>query len=248
MDSSVIETISLLGIPVHRVTMEGAVNQIASFVREGGSHQVITADASSLVIAQTDPEFREIIKRADLVTADGAGLLWAARRTGRAFPERVSGVDLVDRLCGQAAEKGFRLCFIGASPGVAETAARRMGARYPGCHIVFTRDGYFKPEEEPQIVRQIQAAQPDVVFAALGMPKQEKWLARRRQELGAPVLVGVGGSFDVLSGNVRRAPLWLRKRNLEWFWRLILNPRKIVKVKTLPRFVWLVLRSQRAGS
>jgi N-acetylglucosaminyldiphosphoundecaprenol N-acetyl-beta-D-mannosaminyltransferase len=154
--------------------------------------------------------------------------------------ERVSGVEIVEQLCKLSPETGYRIYFFGAAPGVAEAAAQRMGTMYPGAQIVGCRDGFFKPDETPAIVEQIRAARPDVLCVALGIPKQEKWIAANRQALRVPVLIGVGGTLDVLSGNVRRAPLWMRRLQIEWVWRLLSNPRKISKVKLLPRFWWMV--------
>lgn len=196
------------------------------------------------VMAERDSELRRIVDSAELVTPDSAGILWACRRMGRPLPERVSGVEIVERLCAASAEKGYRLYFLGAAPGVAENAAARMQTRYPGCRIIGTRDGYFREGEDAAVVREIAAARPDVLCVAMGIPKQEKWIARHRTALGVPVLIGVGGTFDVFSGKVKRAPHWMQQLNLEWLYRFARNPRKIRKVMTLPRFVWMTLRAR----
>lgn len=239
-----LESVPIHGMRVHRVSMVGALDEIGGFIRDGSPHHVITLDASMCVIARDDQELRQIASSAELVTPDGAGILWACRKFGFPLIERVSGVEIVDRLCALSATNGYRIFFFGAAPGVAADAADRMRERYPGCQIVGTRDGFFTPAEEPDIVDEIQAARPDVLFVALGIPKQEKWIARHRDALGVPVLVGVGGSFDVHSGRVKRAPRWIQRLNLEWLYRLLKNPRKIAKVMTLPKFVWMTLRSR----
>jgi len=241
-----IPAVSLFGVRVHAVSMDEAIQHILRFVRESTPRQVVTADSSMVVMAQGDDHLRDIINRADLVTPDSIGILWACRRRGIVVPERVSGVDIVMRLAQISAQTGLRLYFLGAQPGVAEEAAQRLQARYPGVCVAGCQHGYFPPEAEPEIVRQIRDAQPDVLCVAMGIPKQEKWIDRYRHVLKVPVSIGVGGTFDVLSGRVRRAPLWMQRIGMEWLWRVGHNPRKISKVMLLPRFVWMVLTNQNA--
>lgn len=239
-----LESVPIHGLHVHRIDMADTLETIDGFIRQGDPHHVITLDASMCVIARQDAELRQIAGNAELVTPDGAGILWACRRLGSPLIERVSGVEIVERLCALSAEKGYRLFFFGAAPGVAADAAERMRERYPACQIVGTRDGFFTSGEEAEVAASIKQARPDVLFVALGIPKQEKWIARHRADLGIPVLIGVGGSFDVHSGRVKRAPKWIQRLNLEWLYRLAKNPRKISKVMTLPKFVWMTIRSK----
>lgn len=236
-------SISVLGLPVHRVDMQEALERVEQFVRERHPHHIVTADSSMLVLAQEDAELRSILQEADLITPDSVGVLWAARRQGTPLNERVSGVDLVERFCQLSAQRGHRLFFLGAAPGVAAQAAERMRQRYPGVQIVGAHHGFFGAQEEEFLIKVIRNAQPDILCVALGIPKQEKWIAAHKQALNVPVLIGVGGTFDVLSGRVRRAPLWMRHLHLEWMWRLLMNPRKLSKVLLLPRFVVLVWRT-----
>jgi N-acetylglucosaminyldiphosphoundecaprenol N-acetyl-beta-D-mannosaminyltransferase len=224
--------------------MESALTAIDSFVAERGSHHVVTADASMFVMASEDAELHTIVDKADLVTPDGVGILWAAKRQGTPLHERVSGVDIVERLCARSAERGYRIFFLGAGPGVAELAANRMRDRYPGVCIVGTRDGFFAETDSDSIVEMICQSSPDILCVAMGIPRQEKWIAANRERLNTPILIGVGGTLDVLSGNIRRAPRWMQKMALEWLWRVLNNPRKISKVMLLPRFVTLVRKAQ----
>lgn len=240
-----LQSIPLHGLHVHHVTMAETLETIDQFVREGTPHHVITLDSSMCVLAREDAELKKIAANAELSTPDSAGILWACRHFGHTLPHRVSGVEIVEQLCRLSPEKGFRLYFFGAAPGVAEEAAEKMRAKYPGCQIVGTRDGFFKVEEEGEIVAQIREANPDILCVALGIPKQEKWIARHREALGVPVLIGVGGTFDVHSGRVHRAPVWMRRLNLEWLHRVLKNPAKIGKVMTLPKFVLMTLRTKR---
>ncbi|MCB8933466.1 MAG: WecB/TagA/CpsF family glycosyltransferase [Chthonomonadaceae bacterium] len=236
--------VSILGIPVDRVTMDEAVARIEGYLAVDRPHMVVTADSSGIVAAQSDVEFREILLKADLVTPDSVGILWAAKRSGAPIAGRVSGVDLLDSLCGRSADRGYRVFLLGSSPGVAEMAAERLRLRHPGCLIVGTRHGYFPPESDEVVAREVAQSQPDLVFVAMGIPRQEKFIASTLHLMGARVAMGVGGSLDVFSGRVRRAPKLFQTLRLEWLWRLMLNPRKYQKVLSLPRFVWMVLRDR----
>jgi len=242
------DRITILGAPIDRVTMAGTLDRLESFVKEGGPHIVVTADASGLVQAQSDSEHLAIIHGADLVTPDSVGIMWAARRAGQPLPERVSGVDLVDRVCALSANKGYRLFFLGSAPGVAELAAEKLRLRHPGCNIVGTRHGYFPADSDDLVAREVAEFKPDFLFVAMGIPRQEKFIRATVEIIRAPVAIGVGGSLDVFSGRTKRAPRLLQKLHLEWAWRLLLNPKKIAKVKSLPRFVLLVLRAGKRGA
>jgi len=233
--------VRILGIPVDRITMDQTIERLEQFVAEGTPHQVVTADSSGIVLAQSDSDFFEILQQANLVTADSVGVIWAAKRQGEPVPERVSGVDIFARLCAKSAEKGYRLFFLGAAPGVAETAAERCCLQSPGCNVVGTRHGYFPEESDEVVAQEIAAAKPDVLFVAMGMPRQEKFIRRTRDIIKAPVAIGVGGTLDVFSGRVKRAPRLVQKLKLEWLWRTLQNPKKISKAKNLPIFVKMVL-------
>ncbi len=238
----------ILGLRVDPVTPEGALAALEGFIKERAPRHVVTADASMVVTARRDPELHAIVEEADLVTPDGAGILWASRLLGSPIAHKVSGVDLVAQLCRLSAERGWRVFFLGAAPGVAEEAAANLRQRYPGTQIVGARDGYFSASEDAQVVAEVRVATPDVLLVALGIPKQEKWIARHKRELDVPVCIGIGGSFDVYSGRVKRAPLWMQNSGLEWLYRLCANPKKIGKVMTLPKFALLALRQRFLGA
>ncbi|MBV9852302.1 MAG: WecB/TagA/CpsF family glycosyltransferase [Armatimonadetes bacterium] len=243
------DTVSILGLPIRRVSTEQALAFVTDAIaRRDRPRHIVTADASMAVIARRDPELRAIIAAADLVTPDGFGILWASRLLRTPITHKVSGVDLVGHVCRLSTECGWRVFFLGAAPGVAEEAAARLRAWYPGAQIVGTQDGYFTPDQEPDVLARIRAAAPDVLLVAFGIPKQEKWIARHRAELNIPISVGVGGSFDVYSGRVKRAPVWMQEHGWEWLHRLASNPKKIGKVMTLPEFVLLALRQRFLGA
>ncbi len=224
--------------------MPEALDKIEGFLASGKPHLVVTADATAIVIAHFDFDFQRLVESADLVTPDGIGVLWASKRYGCTLKELVSGVDIVDRLCALSADKGYRLYMVGAAPGIAELAAERLRLKYPGCNIVGTHNGYFPAESDAVVGREIAAAKPDILLVGMGMPRQERFIRATEAIIGAGVAMGVGGSFDVFSGKTKRAPVVFRRLRLEWLWRLALNPSKISKVKLLPKFVLLVLRSR----
>jgi len=245
--SSGIPSVEILGVRIDRLDMESVIETIRGFIAGDGPRLVVTADAAGLVIAHDDPEFRELVNNADLVTPDSAGILIAARWQQTPLPARVSGVDIADRLCGLSATDGFSVFFFGSAPGVAELAAERLRERYPGLVVAGTRHGYFEAAREEEIVAEIRSSGASVLLVALGMPRQEKWIASHLHELGVKVAIGVGGSLDVFSGQVKRAPAWIQRVGCEWLYRLVQNPKKITKVLALPRFVWLVVVDRLSG-
>jgi len=232
----------ILGVKISAVDTAAALEAIEEFIGSGRPHMVVTADSSAVVFSRKDPELREIINTASLVTPDSIGILWAARRFGNPLPERVSGVDLAELLCERAASSGHRVFLLGAAPGIADKAAEKLKERHPGLIIAGTHHGYFKMSESESVIDKVRAAKPDLLFVAMGIPLQEKWIHRHLEELGVPVSMGVGGTLDVLAGRVKRAPKCVQRMGLEWFYRLASNPRKIRKCSTLPVFVYLVLR------
>ncbi len=243
------ERIEILGLPVDDVDMDTALDRIAGFIQTDNMHQVVTADASMVVTASMDAEFLSIAKAAAMVTSDGAGILWASRKLGLGIKNKCSGVDLAERLVAVSVSRQWRIFFFGAAPGVASRAAVEMQRRYPGCNIVGTRDGFFDAEASANVASEIAACKPDIVLVALGIPKQEKWISKYGNLTGAKVCIGVGGTLDVFSGTVQRAPVWMQKRGLEWFYRLTSDPRqlrnRIQKQKLLPIFVGMVLKASR---
>lgn len=237
--------VNVLGIPVDSITMESAVAKIEAFIQEASPHLIATANAEMVMLAQQDDELSNILQHASLVVPDGAGVVWAARYQGNEVRERVAGFDLTQRLLAEAAIKGYRVYFFGAGPGIAEQAKQTAEARYPGIHIVKTRDGYFTESDEAEIIEDIVSMQPHILLAALGVPKQEKWLMRNLNKLQVPVAIGVGGTLDVMAGTVKRAPLWMQQANLEWLYRLLKQPQRAIRMLALPRFVLKVIMDKK---
>ncbi|MEN6372328.1 MAG: WecB/TagA/CpsF family glycosyltransferase [Armatimonadota bacterium] len=239
------EHITLLNVRVDKVNMAGALETIEKFIESGAPHIVVTADASAIVIAQQDEELKRIINEADLVTPDSTGIMLAAKWNKDPLFEKVSGVDIAVNLADIAAVKGYSMYLLGAAPGVAAEAAENLKERFPGLKIAGVHDGFFT-DDEP-IVREISESGANILLVAMGIPKQEKWIVKHLDQLGIGVAMGVGGTFDVLSGRVNRAPEWMRRHGLEWLHRLASNPKKISKVATLPRFLVMVLADRFFG-
>lgn len=236
--------VDILGIPVDRVTMPEALERIEAMVASGKPHLVATADASMIVDGVQIPEFGDLLRSAAMVTPDSTGVLWASERMGKPIAGKVSGVELVGALCEQSVSKGYRIYFLGAEPGVAEAAAENMRAKYPGCNIVGTHHGYFKKDQDAEIAAEVAKANPDILFVAMGIPRQEFFIRDTMSIIGARVAMGVGGSFDVYSGRAKRAPTFVQRMRMEWLWRFFQNPKKWRKTLKLPQFMLMVRRAR----
>jgi N-acetylglucosaminyldiphosphoundecaprenol N-acetyl-beta-D-mannosaminyltransferase len=239
------ETLEIFGIPIANLTSQEVSERIAEFIHSQQPHHVVTSDSLMLVRAQQDEDFRRILEKADLITPDGTGVVWAGRLLGQPIRERVSGVDLVERISQISAQRGFSVYLLGGQPGIAEEAAQVLRERHPGLNIVGIHHGYFSPEEEPEIITEIAGQRPDVLFVGLGAPRQEKWITKNLDRLQTPVCIGVGGSFDVISGHLSRAPLWMQRWGLEWLYRVLKEPKRLPRLLGLPKFMFMTARSLR---
>jgi N-acetylglucosaminyldiphosphoundecaprenol N-acetyl-beta-D-mannosaminyltransferase len=206
----------------------------------GMPHQLATVNPEFLVMARGDAEFRRVLQQADLALADGVGLQLAAMLQGKRFVSRVAGSQLVYQLAPLAAQKGWRLFFLGAAPGVAEEAAQRLRVQHPAIQIT-VNPADPTPEGSAAALAHIQTVRPDILLVAYGAPKQDLWIARYKEEAGVPVMIGVGGTFDVIAGRSPRPPQWLHDIGLEWLYRLWKQPWRWRRQLRLPLFVLLVL-------
>ena len=189
-------------------------------------------------------EYNRIIgQEAELVLPDGAGAVWAGRHLGYNVPERVAGFDLYNKLLALSAKKGYRAYFFGGSPGIAEAAKAKSEELYPGVQIVGCHNGYFTDADVPAIIDAINKSGSEMLFVALGAPKQEKWILEHRNELKPRILMGIGGSFDVLAGKMERAPKWMQDASLEWAFRLYKQPSRFMRMMALPKFALKVIFS-----
>jgi len=230
-----------MGVPIHNVTTEEVVTLIAQWIEEKTPHQIATVNPEFLMRARWDTAFRATLQQVSLCVPDGIGILWAAKMRRRLLRERVAGSDLVPRLTAEAAQRGWRVYFLGAAPGVAEKAASVLKKHHPSLCVAGCYAGSPSPEEEEQITTLIRNTQADLVFVAYGAPQQDLWLARNLSQTGASVGIGIGGAFDFIAGVSQRAPIWIQKLGLEWLYRLIKEPWRWRRQLVLPKFAILVL-------
>ncbi|MGI6551245.1 MAG: WecB/TagA/CpsF family glycosyltransferase [Syntrophomonadales bacterium] len=242
-----LEQTEVLGCRLDIVDMPKALQVIEDAIQKRELSQVITLNAEMIYRAQHNQQLRDIYSQARLVTPDGIGVVWALRRAGWEISRRVTGVGLTLEILGLAREKNWRIFLLGAEPGVAQEVARKLAAAEDSLEIAGVHHGYFADEESPTIIDLIRAARPDILLVGLGAPRQDIWIAQHLDELQVPVCIGVGGTFDVLAGKVRRAPRIWRRLGLEWLYRLISEPKRIKRQLALPRFAWLVLRQGQKG-
>lgn len=222
--------IPVAGIAFAPLTRAEALERIERYVQEGRPRQIVTANLDFARLFRRDPDFRAAIAAADLVVADGMPIVWLARLRGTPLPERISGIDLMDGCAALAARKGYGIFLLGAGPGIAPRAAAALQRRYPGLRVAGALTpplGAFSPEIDAALVETVRAAAPEMLFVALGAPRQELWLRAHLAELGVPVCIGVGCAFDVLSGRRSRAPRWMQRSGLEWAFRLAQEPRRL---------------------
>jgi N-acetylglucosaminyldiphosphoundecaprenol N-acetyl-beta-D-mannosaminyltransferase len=235
------ERFQVLGVGIDRVDLTGAVDRIAHFLETGGIRQVVTINPEFTIAARHNRRFYQVLRKADLAVADGIGIVWAARLLGDRLPERVGGIDLVERLAERAARDGYRIFLLGAAPGVAESAAAALIGRNPRLRIVGAYAGSPLPGELSAIRAKIDAAHPDILLVAFGAPAQDLWIAENQAAMGVPVAIGVGGAFDFLAGRIRRAPRWIQRIGLEWLYRLARQPSRWRRMTALPRFAGMIL-------
>jgi len=246
-NGSHVPTVDILGVPIHRLTRRELLRLLQQRREQGLATWLVTVNAELVVRAGDDPAVAAALGKADLLAADGAGVVWAARCLSNVELERLPGVEIAEELVKWAAGAGLKVYFLGAEPGVAEAAVGQLRQRYPGLVAAGCRHGYFSPSEEQGILEEIKAAEPDILLVALGAPRQELWLAEHQEKLSVPVAVGVGGSFDVWAGRAQRAPGWMGNAGLEWLYRLIKEPRRARRMLALPRFVQQVVTRKLSG-
>lgn len=239
------EKVNILGVKVDMVTIPEAADKIMGFLNEEGMHEVYTPNSEIIMVAYKDAEFADILNRASLLTADGIGVVYASRILKKPIKERAAGYDIACKVLEKINYTEHSLFLFGGKPGVAEKAEKNLKAKYPGLKVAGTRNGYFKPEDEPEIVKQINGSGADLVFVCLGAPKQEKWIDAHKDELKARVAMGIGGSLDVFAGTAERAPEFFCKTGLEWFYRLCKEPWRAGRMAQLPVFGMTVIAKGR---
>jgi N-acetylglucosaminyldiphosphoundecaprenol N-acetyl-beta-D-mannosaminyltransferase len=240
--------VDLAGVEIDPCSFDQAVEAVVGHARsQGEPAYVVTPNAQHVVLVHSSCRFREIYNAAWLSVADGVPLVWAAKLLGMPLPERVAGVDLMVAVCEAAAREGLRVFLLGGSPGSATEAAKVLKQRFPGLVIAGVRCprvGFEKHRQQRQkTIDAIRRAAPDILFVGLGCPKQEYWMLDTSELVRVPVSLGVGGSFEFICGRTRRAPVWMQKAGLEWFFRILMEPGRLWKryAEAIPRFIRLVM-------
>ena len=236
--------ITMMGCRIDNLSMEETLVRIEEFIRSGQPHQHVVVNVDKLVKASRDPDLRRIINDCALVNADGMPVVWAARLLGKPLKERVAGIDLFEALMRRAGEKGWRVFLLGACEEVVAAVADTYRRRYPDLAIAGWRNGYWTVDEEAQVAAQVRASSADLLFVAISSPKKEQFLGRWQAEMRIPFAMGVGGTFDVAIGRVRRAPRWMRRAGLEWFYRFLQEPRRMFRRYFIDdmAFIWLFIK------
>lgn len=238
------KSVKIFGVRIDRVDMDEAFNRFLVLLNRERSAVIYTPNTEMVMMAEKDREFKDVLNSADLVIPDGIGLIHASRIHNLGLRERVPGIELMDRILKYCNATRRSIFLFGGKPGVADMAAQKIMEKYPNIVLKGVENGYFGLDDEERIINSINEAKPDVLFVALGAPKQEKWVAKYRKILNAHVTMGVGGSLDVYSGSVKRAPVIFQKLGIEWLHRLLKEPSRIGRMMALPKFMIKVLTTR----
>lgn len=224
------KVITLFGCKINNLTMDETVEEIGKFIESGKPHQHIVVNVNKVIIADKDPDMRDIINSCDLVNVDGMPIVWASKIFGKPLRERVTGIDLFTNLLKKSAEKSWKIFLLGAKDEILEILVKKLKQDYPKIIICGCRNGYWKNEEEENKVAElVYSAKPDILFVAISSPKKEYFIRKNLTRMNVPFVMGVGGSFDVMAGKITRAPLWMQNSGLEWFHRFLSEPARMFK-------------------
>lgn len=237
--------IEMMGCFIDNLSMAETLQKIDGFIQSGKPHQHVAVNVDKLVKANKDPSLRKIINDCALINVDGMPVVWASRLLGKPLKERVAGIDLYTALIQRASEKGWRVYLLGASEEVVRSVKNIHEKQSPGLQIAGYRNGYWQPEEEAAVVKSIADSRPDLLFVAISSPKKERFLGTYQAKMKIPFAMGVGGSFDVIAGKTKRAPLWMQQCGLEWFYRFLQEPAKMFKRYFVDdvMFFWLLIKA-----
>lgn len=238
--------IHLFGSPVHKLTMDQTLVIIDEAIRKKEQIHHVVVNVAKLVHMQKDEALRKSVVESNIINADGQGVVWASQILGTPLPERVAGIDLMTNLVELAAEKKYRIFFFGAIEQVVKAVADKYSNQYTPDIVAGYRNGYYSPEEEPAIAQQISDSGADILFVAITSPKKEIFLNTYKHLIRTPFIMGVGGSFDVVSGMTRRAPVWMQRNGLEWFYRVMQEPGRMWKryLVTNTKFIGYLLKER----
>ncbi|QYR22090.1 WecB/TagA/CpsF family glycosyltransferase [Paenibacillus sp. sptzw28] len=239
-----VPTVSLYGIHFSKLNMEDTIGLLTDRIQQRKPTQVITGNPIMVMAALEDTGFHRVMTGADLVVPDGTGVVWAASYIGEPVSERVPGFDLMHKLLDLGQSRGWRVFLLGSTQEVIRTTADRLKERYPGITIAGYRNGFFGPDDDAEVIREIRESAPDLLFVARAVDTQEPWIGKYKSELGVPVMMGVGGSFDIIAGVLKRAPRLFQRLRLEWLYRLLQQPSRYRRMLALPKFVLKVMRDK----
>lgn len=228
------KTINILGVNVSNITMKQAKEKFVEFLNGDKLSAIYTPNSEIIDYATKHEDYLKVLNNAEMITPDGIGVVYAAKILGDPIEERIAGIDLIYEVLPILAEQGKSVYLLGAKPGIAEIAGKKLAEKYKGLVIAGTHDGYFKDDEE--VIEEINAACPDFLLVCIGFPKQEMWIDKYKDRLNAKVAIGAGGTLDVFAGTVQRAPEFYQKHGIEWLYRLIKQPSRFVRMLSLPKF------------
>ncbi|MBN2980692.1 WecB/TagA/CpsF family glycosyltransferase [Cohnella algarum] len=222
--------------------MQSTVRYLTEQIEAKRPNRVVTGNPVMLMAALDDPAYRRVLATADLVVPDGSGIVWTARRLKEPVQERVAGFDLLHELLREGDVRRWGVYLLGSTQEVLEAAEANLAKQFPGVRFVGRRNGYFKDEEDEAVIADIRQANPDLLFVARSAANQEPWIAKHKEALNVPVMMGIGGSLDVISGKLKRAPAGFRKLGIEWLYRLIQEPWRFKRMLVLPQFALKVIK------
>ncbi|MCF6097219.1 WecB/TagA/CpsF family glycosyltransferase [Thermovorax subterraneus] len=238
---SKIRRIEILGVPLDKVTLEQAAQEVERMLDEGNTKVIVTPNAEIIMAAQKNPALKNAIAASDLILPDGIGVVIASKIIGNPLPERIAGFDLMVKMLKIAAIRGLSIFLLGGKPGVAEEAAKNILAGFSGLKVAGTHHGYFNERQHDEVVQKINEAKPHFIFIGMGAPRQELFMVNNKSKINGSIMMGVGGSLDVFAGRVKRAPVWMQRTGFEWLYRLLQEPWRLKRMSVLPLFIIKVL-------
>ncbi len=233
---------NILGIDVCPFSMEETLHEAEKIIVNKEKGFIVAINPEKIMKGQKDLELKKLLNSANIQIPDGVGVVIASKLKRGRIKKRVTGIDLMMNLCDLASKKGYKIYMLGAAPNIAESAMGELKKKFPSLIVSGVNDGYFK-DNEKQVIDNIYNSNSDILFVALGSPRQEYWIKQNIDNLNVPLIMGVGGSFDVICGNIKRAPAWMRKCGLEWLYRLISEPWRFKRMMVLPKFLIKALLS-----
>ncbi len=230
------DTVTILGVDIDNITLDGTAQRTKELIESSNKSckLIVAPNVEFIMRAQKDKEFYDILKTAELATPDSVGVIKGGKFQGKPFKERIPGQSYFRKVCETAEKEGWTIYLLGGKDDIPKLTKENVERLYPNIKIIGYHEGYFEQDSEEEVIRQINELQPNVLFVATGAPRQEKWIYNHRNELKVDVAAGQGGTFDYEAGNIKRAPKWIQKLGIEWFWRLILQPSRIKRMSVLP--------------